>query len=208
MAALDLMDFGRRLQALVVETLPPSVLERLHRHYLLLLKWNELTSLIGPGTLDQAPEVHYGEALAALPLIPAATAGVLVDVGTGAGFPGLVLAAARPELRVVLVEARERKWAFLRTAIAECGVTADCVLGRVDRTLPPGLPERLDWITLRALKLERPAWSTLLQRLAPEGRVLVWAGGEPPVIPELLVLRRTVSIVESRSKRILELGRT
>lgn len=208
MKALEHAEFGHRLEAFSSESLAPSAVAGLHRHYRLLVKWNAHTSLVGPGTLEQAPELHYGEAIAALALLPAATPGVLTDVGSGAGFPGLVLAAARPNLRVVLVEARQRKWAFLKAAVRETGIPAECLLGTIDRRTPPGLPERMDWITLRALKLAPAAWRTLVERLAPEGRVLLWAGREQPAIPgEILKVVRTVSIPGSRWKRILELGR-
>ena len=65
-------------------------------HYRFLLRWNRQTSLVGPGTIDEAVETHYGESLAALPLLGDAEGKTIVDIGSGAGFPGFVLAAARP----------------------------------------------------------------------------------------------------------------
>jgi 16S rRNA (guanine527-N7)-methyltransferase len=164
--------------------------------------------LVGPGTLDTALDVHYGECLAALPLLPATDGeSALVDVGSGAGFPGFVLAAARPGLRVTLVESRERKWSFLKAAALESGVRIDCLLGTVDRSLPPGLPERIDVVTLRALRLPARAWQALASRLSDNARVLVWAGREDPEVPSWLRAQRQLGQPGSQWKRILELQR-
>ena len=208
MIPVESAEFAERLQRVAPEPLSAAAVAALYGHYRLLLRWNERVSLVGPGTLADAIEVHYGEALAALGLIPPFARGCLLDVGTGAGFPGFVLAAVRPELRVFLVEAHERKWAFLKAAVLAGGVAAECVHGAIDRSLPAGLPERLDWVTIRALKLPARGWETLTRRLAEDGRVLVWAGREDPVIPLALLRRkRAIPLPGSRWKRILELER-
>ena len=74
----------------------------LYAHYQELSRWNQRLSLIGPGTAGEIVARHYGEALAALPLVPSSAQWGL-DIGSGAGFPGLVLAAARPGLKMTLV---------------------------------------------------------------------------------------------------------
>ena len=206
--ALPLDEFQRRIQARSPEPLGPGTVAALHTHYRLLLRWNERTSLVGPGTIADAPEVHYGESLAALSLLGDLGDKTVVDIGSGAGFPGFVIAAARPAAHVALVEARERKWSFLKTVATESGVAAECVLGTVDRSLPEGFPGRVHYATLRALKLSARAWQALLANLAPEGRVLIWAGLEPPEIPPALSLSRILELPQTRSKRILELVRS
>jgi hypothetical protein len=110
-------------------------------------------------------------------------------------------------MRVTLIEARERKWSFLKAATLETGIRADCVLGTVDRALPAGVPARIDRVTLRALKLPARAWQALTARLSDDGRVLVWAGREDPAIPALLRIRSSIPLPGSRWKRILELER-
>jgi 16S rRNA (guanine527-N7)-methyltransferase len=207
MVELTLSDFADRIRERSPESLDDRCVRALHGHYRLLLRWNETISLVGPGTLANALEAHYGEALAAIPLLDGDMTGrTLVDIGSGAGFPGFVLAAARPDLQVVLVEARERKWAFLKNAVAETAIRCECLLGTIDRTLPARFPGRVDWLTLRAVKLPERAWRALASRLAEGGRVLIWAGRDDPALPRsLLRVRRTLSIPDSHSKRILEL---
>ena len=206
--ALPLDEFERRIQARSPEPLGAGTVAALHLHYRLLLRWNEQTSLVGPGTIDEAAEIHYGESLAGLPLLGDMAGRTVVDIGSGAGFPGFVLAAARPAAHVALVEARERKWSFLKAVASESGLAVDCVLGTVDRSLPKGFPGRIDYVTLRALKLSARAWQSVLSSLAPNGRVLIWAGLEPPGFPPALCISRTVEIPQTRSKRILELVRS
>jgi 16S rRNA (guanine527-N7)-methyltransferase len=63
--------------------------------------------------------VHIADSLTGLEIPELASPGVVADLGAGAGLPGLVLAAARPDARVVLVEAASRKCAFLRDAVSE-----------------------------------------------------------------------------------------
>ena len=105
--------FVRRLRAVVPVPLEGVAEAALYVHYLELRRFNRTTSLVGPGTAGSVVERHYGESLAALPWVQTA-GGRLLDVGSGAGFPGFVLAAACPRLSVCLVESKSRKATFLR----------------------------------------------------------------------------------------------
>ncbi|MEO7794891.1 MAG: RsmG family class I SAM-dependent methyltransferase, partial [Thermoanaerobaculia bacterium] len=158
-------------------------------------------ALIGPGAKHELFERHYAESLAALPWLPAESAGRLVDLGSGAGFPGWILAAARPDLEVTLVEARERKWAFLATAARRARLSCRCLNARVSERSLAEIPDRIDLVTVRALRLEARTWSALLPHFAPGGRVLLWSGGivEPP--PPPFVAGRTLAL--SGSHRFL-----
>jgi 16S rRNA (guanine527-N7)-methyltransferase len=197
-------EFERAIRSQAPEALTASAVRALEIHYRSLLRWNERTSLVGPGTIEDALDVHYGEALAALPLLGDSDGKTLVDVGSGGGFPGFVLAAARPGLRCVLVEARERKWSFLKAVALESGIGVQCLLGTVDRTLPKGFPTRVDYVTIRALKLSAPAWQAILGRLARDGRILTWAGQEEPEVPPSFRAVRTLDLPGTRAKRIIE----
>lgn len=170
--------FSRRLSRALGEQLETKVVEKLFLHYEELRRWNARLSLIGPGTADQAVEVHYAESLAARALLDPRDR-VLVDVGSGAGFPGLPLAAVTG-LEVWLVEPRSRKWAFLRSAAAVAGLSCHCLDARVGEELPPGFPGEIDVVTVRALNLDREAWSALRRRLSSRGRVLRWGGSGVP----------------------------
>jgi 16S rRNA (guanine527-N7)-methyltransferase len=213
--------FASRLGELLVEQLPSQLelsaetFQGLYLHYEELRRWNVHLSLVGPGTAGEVLRRHYVESLAALALLPpAARAGGgglgggalrVVDIGSGGGFPGWPLAAALPGAEVTLVEAREKKWSFLLSATRRATLNCRCVNARVALPLPPGLPSKIDVVTLRALKLNPVILQTLAERLSPQGAFWLWLGEETPEIPSLLKPGRTVRLLGSDHRRILEL---
>lgn len=109
-------DFERRLRdATPCATLNDAQMEALWRHYDLLRRWNSRINLTRVIELEAAVRFHYAESLFVGTHVPRSARSV-IDVGSGAGFPGFVLAVARPELQVTLLESDHRKAAFLREA--------------------------------------------------------------------------------------------
>lgn len=93
--------------------LSAAALGRLEAYWLQLRKWNQKINLIAKGTTDEEiVENHFVDSLTLLPLL-AGDDVHLVDIGSGAGFPGLVVKAARPDIRLTLVEPRQKRVAFL-----------------------------------------------------------------------------------------------
>ena len=93
----------------------PAALDRLESHRDLVLSWNATAKLVSSADASPAGLVrHYQESLQALQVVDRARR--IVDLGSGAGFPGLVWSCLRPEVEVVLVEAARRKAAFLLEA--------------------------------------------------------------------------------------------
>jgi len=123
-----------------------------------LTKWQKAINLVGPATLADAWTRHIVDSAQLVPLIPA-EARSLADLGTGAGLPGLVLAALKPELAVTLVESDARKAAFLGEAGRRMGLKKQpkIVIGRIE-AVPPA---DADVVTARAL--------------APLKQLLIWA---------------------------------
>lgn len=205
---LPLDRFRRRLE--VVEPpleLGPDLVRALHAHYQELRRWNPGLSLVGPAAAADVVERHYAESLEGVPLIPAA-ARSLVDVGSGAGFPGLVLAAALSKVSVTLVEPRERRWSFLLSASRRAALPCRCLNARVESPLPEGLPRRIDVVTTRALKLPPDAMEALAERLTPAGRILVWAGEAALPVPPGFVAVAERPIPQSLHRRVIALART
>lgn len=197
-------DFGGEILSHAPEPLPERVIDGLYSHYQELALWNRRLSLIGPGTAGEIIGRHYGESLAALPLIRA-TAQAGLDLGSGAGFPGLVLAASRPGVDMTLVEARERKWAFLLAAARRASLPCRCLNARVCVPLPAGLPEAFDLVTARALKLDSSLLEALADRLRPGGRILLWAGERDPDLPPNLAITEERRLTGSERRRIVVL---
>lgn len=105
-----------RLQNVSRETFSPMA-----DYVALLLKWNSKINLIGAATEDHIWSRHIEDSLQLVPLIPL-TARSLIDLGSGAGLPGMVIAIQCPQLSVTLVEQDERKAAFLMEAKSRLGL--------------------------------------------------------------------------------------
>jgi 16S rRNA (guanine527-N7)-methyltransferase len=101
----------------------------------LVATWGERINLSGHRTPEQVCSRLVLEAAALLAALPELDS--LADLGSGAGFPGLPIAVLRPEIEVVLVEARQRRHHFQRAAIRALGLSnARPLLGRIEE-LPP-----------------------------------------------------------------------
>ena len=91
-------------------------LRLLARHVDLLLKWNKSINLTAITDPAEVIEKHVLDSLAVVPFVPS---GSMLDAGSGAGFPGIPIGIARPELEVVLVDSVQKKVAFLKNLLAE-----------------------------------------------------------------------------------------
>jgi 16S rRNA (guanine527-N7)-methyltransferase len=143
--------------------------DRLARYLDLLALWSTRANLTGART----PAERVWRLVA--PVLPAAAlppAGPLIDVGSGSGSPGLVLALVRPDLEVTLLEPRQKRWAFLREAVRAAG-RPDVVVRRERHDQFPGPPALT--ATLRALALPL---ADLAGLVVQDGRV-VFFGGTP-----------------------------
>ncbi len=111
--------------------------EALATYAKLLRKWNPAINLVSPATLDTL-ETRHIEDSRTLVAHSLSTTGNWVDLGSGGGLPGVVVAILRPDLAVTMVESDQRKGSFLRTAIRELGLTnASVVTARIEQI--PGL---------------------------------------------------------------------
>ncbi len=130
-----------------------------------LVDQGEERGLIGPLELPRIWTRHILNCAIVAPLL---RPGVVGDVGSGAGLPGLVLAIARPDVQFVLIEPMERRVAWLNEQVAELGLSNTTVLR--DRAEDVRLTDRLDQVTARAVR----AFRKLIPLTAP----LLRDGGE------------------------------
>lgn len=115
-----------------------------------LARWQTIKNLVGPATLKEAWTRHIADSLQLLAVAPEAK--LWLDLGSGAGFPGLVVAIAGREmgLEVHLVESNSRKCAFLRQAARLTEAPATVHEARLE-TVVPGFIGRADVVSARAL---------------------------------------------------------
>jgi 16S rRNA (guanine527-N7)-methyltransferase len=144
--------FAERLAGIGVE-LDAAVLGRLGDYLARLLAMNEQMNLTAIHDPAEAWEKHALDALTLVPLLAEVGAGArLVDVGSGGGVPGVPLAIARPDLQVTLVEATQKKAAFLSTVAGTLGLTNVTVRAERAEQLAAGeLHGSFDVVTARAV---------------------------------------------------------
>ncbi|HEX4985911.1 MAG TPA: 16S rRNA (guanine(527)-N(7))-methyltransferase RsmG [Burkholderiales bacterium] len=116
-------------------SLTPRALEQLSAYVALLSKWNRVYNLTAIRDERRIVSHHILDSLAVLAHLPQ---GDLLDVGSGAGLPGIPIAIAQPARKVTLLDSNQKKGAFLRQAVAELGLAnAQVATGRVEDFHPP-----------------------------------------------------------------------
>ena len=179
-------------------------------YYDLLARWNRkinLTSLENP---DEAIDRLLLEpVLAARSLTMSPERVELIDVGSGGGSPAIPLALAlTPPGRLTMVEVKARKSAFLREAIRQLGLQ-DAVVenARYEELLAsPGLLERFDLLSIRAVRIEPRILMTLQAFLKPGGQLLMFRGPSGPEAPATIIhpleWQATVPLVDVLQSRL------
>lgn len=171
--------------------LDPKAVWRLERHVELVMRWNRVVNLTGARDERTLVREHVLDslALAALGRLRGCPAGTrVVDVGSGAGFPGLVLAVVRGDLEVVLVEARERRAVFLEEALRHLALgNARVAWGRAEALGAGELREAFDVGTARAVGSLGDVAQLVLPLLRPGGVLLAQRGssGQGEAVGEL-----------------------
>jgi 16S rRNA (guanine527-N7)-methyltransferase len=167
--------------------LPAALLPKFSAYLNLLLKWNARTNLTAIRDPEEIVRRHFGESLFAASHLPLESdseepnektdhrnpeasgtgAVTLLDLGSGAGFPGLPIALLRPGVQVTLAESQNKKAAFLREAVRTLGVpNAEVWAGRAE-ALPAGRQFR--GVTLRAVDNMEAALAAATARIVPGG---------------------------------------
>ncbi|MCA1906003.1 MAG: 16S rRNA (guanine(527)-N(7))-methyltransferase RsmG [Desulfarculus sp.] len=154
---------------------PPELAPALERLAAELLRWNQRINLTG---YRDPEEVRVGLFLDALALVPHLAGDSLLDIGSGAGFPGLVLALARPDLAVTLLEPRAKRVSFQKHAIRTLGLgNVRAVQGRAGNGPDAALPgEVFSTVTVKAVGSLADSLALARPYLAPGGRILLPRG--------------------------------
>jgi 16S rRNA (guanine527-N7)-methyltransferase len=166
-----------RAAALALVPVSRETLARLDRFVAALLTWQHRINLIAPATVPELWTRHVADSLQLVPLAPAARR--WLDLGSGGGFPGLVIACAlaeAPGARVHLVESSGKKAAFLREAARVTGAPAIVHQARIEQ-MGTKLDESIEVVTARALAplsdllgLAEPWLKSGAQALLPKGQ--------------------------------------
>ena len=124
----------RRLKSLCEPflSLDDTALERLSRYGNLLLEWNEKINLTAITEPDEVLIKHFYDCLLFLKNVDVPQNAKVIDVGTGAGFPGMVLAIARPDIKLCLLDSLNKRINFLNEVLTELGLEAQTVHARAE----------------------------------------------------------------------------
>jgi 16S rRNA (guanine527-N7)-methyltransferase len=177
----------------------PSKLLRLMNE---LLKWNAKVNLTAITEPEEVLEKHFLDSLAVLPEVEGAAS--LLDLGAGAGFPGIPLKLARPALTVTLVDAVGKKVGFLKAAIATLGLKGARGLHARAEGNPEdeGIP-RAELLIARAF-MDLPDWLNLAPAyLLPGGRVVAMLGkAQPDEELHARAAERKLRLISARQYRL------
>ena len=190
---------------LVLTSLSDSQLKLVSTYLDLLLKWNSKINLTAVREPEEIVSRHFGESLfAARQLFPDRdSATTAIDIGSGAGFPGLPFKIWSPPLDLTLIEANQKKAVFLREIVRTLGLKHVSVLAQRAETVQV----RADLVSLRAVERFEKALPGAGRRLNPGGRVALLIGNGQTETAKLLLpsvcWEEPVPIPLSRSRVLL-----
>jgi len=156
-----------------IEELTEEQTSQLVRHYAMLRRWNQRLNLTRITEPRGAARLHYAESLFGARFIGEAR--TLVDIGSGAGFPALPLAVARPDVQVTALESNQKKSLFLKEAKDELALSnLDVMTARLEELNCDGY----ELLTSRALDRAEAILPALIQELSPTQRLMLYCGAD------------------------------
>jgi 16S rRNA (guanine527-N7)-methyltransferase len=175
--------------------LTPDAVAKLAAYLELVEKWNRVHNLTAVREASQMVTLHVMDSLSVLPYVAEAT--TLLDVGTGAGLPGIPLAIARPQMRVTLLDSSHKKCAFLQQAKTELALAnVEVVCDRVENWKPP---KPFDVVVSRAFSDLADFVEQAKHLVAPGGRLMAMKGVYPfDEITRLPPTHRVAQVIELR----------
>lgn len=148
----DTSQFQQDLEALSLQLTNQQICQFLH-YYEMLVEWNQVMNLTGITEYGEVMKKHFIDSLSLVKIYDTFRECSVIDVGTGAGFPGLALKIAFPQLQITLLDSLNKRIRFLDAVIAELGLEGvTAVHGRAeDYARPDKLREQFDLCVSRAV---------------------------------------------------------
>lgn len=133
-------------------TLTENQYEQFQKYFELLAEWNEKMNLTAITDENGVALKHFADSLSLLNFVDIPQNSSLADVGTGAGFPGVVLKIARPDIKLTLIDSLNKRLVFLGEVCAQLGIEAELIHSRAeDGARDEKLRENFDFVASRAV---------------------------------------------------------
>lgn len=127
-------------------------LDRFDKYAEMLVETNKTLNLTAITEPDEIVTKHFCDCLSLLKEVEIPQGAKLIDVGTGAGFPGIVLLIARPDLRITLMDSTNKRLVFVQSVVDALGLNANVVHSRAEEAgKNPAFREKYDFVTARAV---------------------------------------------------------
>ncbi|WP_294385926.1 16S rRNA (guanine(527)-N(7))-methyltransferase RsmG [uncultured Ruminococcus sp.] len=133
-------------------TLTENQYEQFQKYFELLVEWNEKMNLTAITDESGVALKHFADSLSLLNFVDIPQNSSLADVGTGAGFPGVVLKIARPDIKLTLIDSLNKRLVFLNEVCSQLGIDAELIHSRAeDGARDEKLRESFDFVASRAV---------------------------------------------------------
>ena len=145
-------DFLKLKAAEIGIELSSESLDRFDKYAEMLVETNKTLNLTAITEPDEIVTKHFCDCLSLLKEVEIPQGAKLIDVGTGAGFPGVVLLIARPDLKITLMDSTNKRLVFVQSVVDALGLNANVVHSRAEEAgKNPAFREKYDFVTARAV---------------------------------------------------------
>lgn len=176
-------------------------LEQLKKYFKLLVEWNEKINLTAITDEEGVAVKHFADSLALFNCVDIPENSTVIDVGTGAGFPGIVLKIARPDIKLTLLDSLQKRLNFLDTVLSELSLDATLIHSRAeDGGQDIDLRESFDFVVSRAVARLNVLAEYCLPYTRLSGSFIAMKG--PDAENEIAVGRKAIQMLGGKIKNI------
>lgn len=195
--------FDKKLGQLGV-VLTETQKQQFDKFYELLVEWNKVMNLTGITEYEEVNEKHFVDSLSIVKAIDMNEVTSIMDIGTGAGFPGIPLKIAFPHLKVVLLDSLNKRINFLNTVIDELGLTnISTIHGRAeDFAKKPEYREQFDLCVSRAVANLATLSEYCIPYVKKDGMFIPYKSGE--IDEELEQSKKAIHVLGGKTQNVVK----